>query len=120
VSEAEFAEVMNLHATSAMNAFAIYISLVFAFLTAFYVVGAKLSTRQATLITSLFLIWCLAFALVAVAHLQTFDSLALEYVHYIRSPLMLLPWTEFGMIITASGLLIGGYLAFDARKASVA
>ena len=103
-----------------MNAFAIYISLVFAFLTAVYFVGEKLKKRQMVLVTSLFLIWSSAFALVAVAHLQTFDSLALEYVHYIRSPLMLLPWTEMGATITAGGLLIGGYLAFDARKDSVA
>jgi len=115
MSEAEFIEVINLHATSAMNAFAIYLSLTFAFLTAIYIVGAKLSKIQALMVIGLYLVWSTAFACVAIVHLLAFDSLIHEYSAFVRTRMFYLPWPEFGVITTAAGILISGYFVLDIR-----
>ena len=116
MSEAEVLEIINFHVANAMNAFAIYLSLTFAFLTAIYIVGTKLKTKQVVLVVSLYLVWSTAFALVAIAHIQAMDSLVQENADYIRAQLFFLPWFEFGIMITAAGILICGYFVFDIRK----
>ena len=116
MSEAEVLEIINFHVANAMNAFAIYLSLTFAFLTAIYIVGTKLKTKQVVLVVSLYLGWSTAFALVAITHIQAMDSLVQENADYIRSQLFFLPWFEFGIIVTAAGILICGYFVFDIRK----
>ena len=56
MSEAELAGIMNVHAKSHTSAFAIYISLAFALLTAFSIVEGKLKTRLMDLITRFFFV----------------------------------------------------------------
>ncbi|WOJ92144.1 hypothetical protein R0135_10125 [Congregibacter variabilis] len=116
MSEAEFIEVINLHATSAMNAFTIYLSLTFAFLTAIYLVGAKLSAVQLIMVVGLYLVWSSSFALVAIVHLIAFDSLFEEHPAFARTQLWYFPWVEFTAAITLSGIAVCGYFVFDIRR----
>ena len=120
MSESEFLEVVNLHATSAMNAFTIYLSLIFAFLTAIYLVGTKLSKIQVIMVSSLYLAWSSSFALVAIVHLIAFDSLFEEYTAFARTRLWYFPWTEFTVALTLSGIAICSYFLFDIRRGSIA
>ena len=116
MTEAEVLEIINFHIANAMNAFAIYLSLTFAFLTAIYIVGTKLNKKQVVLVVTLYLGWSTAFALVAITHIQAMDSLVRENAGYIRSQLFHLPWNEFAIIVTAAGILICGIFVFDIRK----
>ncbi|EAQ97165.1 hypothetical protein [Congregibacter litoralis] len=119
MTEPEFLEVINLHAVSAMNAFAIYLSLTFAFLTAIYLIGARLSKAQLIMVGSLYLAWSSSFAPVAIVHLIAFDSLFEEYTAFARTSLWYLPWTEFAVGITLSGIAICGYFVFDIRQGTI-
>ena len=119
MSEAEFIESINLHATSAMSAFGIYISLTFAFLTSVYLIGAKLSRTQMVMVSSLYLAWSIAFSLVAIVHLIAFDSLFEEYTEFARSKLWFFPWTEFATFVLVGGIVISGYFVFDVRRGRI-
>lgn len=102
-----------------MNAFGIYISLTFAFLTSVYLIGAKLSRTQMFMVSSLYLAWSIAFSLVAIVHLIAFDSLFEQYTEFSRSKLWYFPWTEFATLVLTGGILISGYFVFDVRRGSI-
>lgn len=119
MSETEFIEAINLHAMSAMSAFGIYISLTFAFLTAIYLIGAKLSKAQIIMVAGLYIAWSSAFSLVAIVHLVAFDSLFEEYVAFARGWLWYFPWTEFSIAVLVSGMAVSGYFVFDIRRGRI-
>jgi hypothetical protein len=106
MTEAESLEMLNAHASNAMGSFTIYLTLTFAYLTAVYVVGANLSRMQAILISLLYFSWANAFGFSALAHLQSLEALIAQYPQYIYSPLMHLPWSYFGYVILAGGILV--------------
>jgi len=106
MTEAETLEMLNMHASNAMGSFTIYLSLTFAYLTAVYVVGAKLSKAQAILISLLYFSWANAFGLSAIAHLQSLEALIVQYPQYIYSSLMHLPWSYFGWVVISGGILV--------------
>ena len=106
MTEAEAIEMINMHASNAMGSFTIYLSLTFAFLTAVYMVGAKLSKLQSILLSILYFFWANAFALSAISHLQALEYLIEQYSQYVYSPLMFLPWSYFGIVISVGGFLV--------------
>ena len=116
MSEAEVLEMLNLHAANAMNGFAIYLTLTFAFLTAIYIVGVQLSKLQAVLISALYFAWSTSFSLVAITHLRDIDSLVSEYPDFINTRMWHIPWTAFGCLITIAGILICCGFAYDIRR----
>jgi hypothetical protein len=116
VSEAEFLEMLNLHATSAMNAFSIYLTLTFAFLTAIYLIGAKLTKPQSLMIFILYSFWAVSFTLVAVTHLQSLESLVDNYSNFVPTRMWLTPWAPIGGTICAAGILISCYFIVDVRR----
>ena len=64
MSEAEFLEIINLHAGNAITSFTVYVTFLFGYMTAAYFVGAKLSLLQVTIVS---LIYTLAASVWAVA-----------------------------------------------------
>ncbi|WOJ95459.1 hypothetical protein R0137_09330 [Congregibacter brevis] len=118
MTEPEVIEMINSHASAAMNSFTIYLTLTFAFLTTIYVVGAKLSKTQAVVVTLLYQAWAISFGLVSITHLRAFDSIAREYPEFMRSQLFTLPWSYFSLAIIVFGLLVSLSYAISNRKES--
>lgn len=118
MSEIDFVEARNLHASNAMNAFTIFITLTFSYLTVVYIVGTKLLKVQLVLLSLLYFFWAIAFVLVAITHLQSLEAFLEEYPDFVRSRVWSLPWTYFGSTITLGGILISGYFVYNVRRNS--
>ena len=116
MNEAEVLEQLNLFADNAMNSYALYLTLTFSYLTAFYVAGAQLSKLQATIISLLYFSWALTFSLVATTHIASFESLLSRYPNFVPSIFWQLPWLYLGGVIAAGGILASCYFAFDIRR----
>lgn len=118
MNEIDFVEALNLHASNAMNAFTIFITLTFSYLTVVYIVGTKLLKVQLVLLSLLYFFWAVAFVLVAITHLQSLEALVAEYPDFIRSRGWYVPWSYLGSTITLGGILISGYFVYNVRKKS--
>ena len=53
MSEAEVLELINMHTSNAFSGFAVFLTLLFGYMTVAYVVGARLTKFQVVLITLL-------------------------------------------------------------------
>ena len=91
----------------------------FAFLTVVYILGSKLRTAQLAMLSLLYVIWAVAFALVAITHLQSLESLVSDYPDFIRSVGWHIPWSYFGWAITLAGLIISSYFVYGVRSNAV-
>lgn len=116
MTESEVLEQLNFFADNAMNAWAIYLTLTFSYLTAFYVTGAQLSKLQASIISFLYFFWSLSFTLVAITHIASIEKLVSQFPEFIPSSLWQLPWFYIGTIISVGGILASFYFAYDTRK----
>lgn len=114
--ESEVLEQLNLFADNSMNAWAIYLTLTFSYLTAFYIAGTQLSKLQATIITVLYGCWSLSFALTALTHIASLENMASEYADLAPSKLWLLPWLHIAAFISVGGILAALYFAYDVRR----
>ena len=99
-----------------MNGFAIYLTLTFAYLTAIYLIGAKLTGIQVVLLSLLYLAWSTSFAMVAVTHLQSIESMVREYPRFIRARMWFSPWSAMGIAITLAGMAICFYFVREVRR----
>jgi hypothetical protein len=114
--ESEVLEQLNSFADNSMNAWAIYLTLTFSYLTAFYVAGAQLSKLQATIITVLYGCWSLSFALTALTHIASLENMVSEYPDFAPSTFWHLPWLHIAAFISVGGILAALYFAYDVRK----
>ncbi|MFK7865476.1 MAG: hypothetical protein AB8B95_14770 [Pseudohongiellaceae bacterium] len=115
MTEIDVVEALNLHATNGMSGFAIYITLTFAYLTAIYVVGTKLTGTQTVLLSFLYLAWSISFAMVAITHLQSIESIVQEYPNFIRARMWFTPWSMIGIGITLAGMAVCIYFLRETR-----
>lgn len=109
-------EQLNLFSDNAMSAWAIYLTLTFSYLTAFYVAGTHLSRLQSNIISLLYLIWSLSFALVAMTHIASIEKLVAQFPEFVPSALWHLPWLQIGAIISFGGMLTALFFAYDIRR----
>jgi hypothetical protein len=116
MTEAEVVEMLNTHASNAMNGFTIYLTLTFAYLTAIYLIGAKLSRLQIGFVSLLYIVWAIAFSLVSISHLQAFESVVDQYPEFMRSPMFFMQWVYFGISVTVGGLLICIGFTYSTRR----
>lgn len=116
MTDIDFIEALNLHATNGMSGFALFLTLTFSYMTAIYIVGGKISHLQITLLSLLYFIWAISFALVAITHLQSIESLVTEYPKYIRARMWFVPWSYLGWILTVGGIVICCYFVYDIRS----
>lgn len=114
--ESDVLEQLNLFADNGMNAWAIYLTLTFSYLTAFYVTGARLSKLQSTIISVLYFFWAISFTLVALTHIASIENLVSEYPNFAPSAFWHLPWLYIGAVISIGGMLAAFYFAYDIRK----
>ena len=106
MTEMDFVEALNLHASNGINAFAIYSTLTFAFLSAIYVAGAKLSKIEILLLSFLYLTWAVSFSMGAIVHMQSLEALLREYPSFVRTSLWYAPWSIMGTAMTGAGIVI--------------
>tara|TARA_R110002072_G_C7809374_1_gene522333 strand:+ start:142 stop:522 length:381 start_codon:yes stop_codon:yes gene_type:complete len=106
MTEMDFVEALNLHASNGINAFAIYSTLTFAFLSAIYVAGAKLSKIEILLLSFLYLTWAVSFSMGAIVHMQSLEALLREYPSFVRARLWYAPWSIMGTAMTGTGVVV--------------
>lgn len=118
MTESEVIEAINLHAANAMNGFTIYISFTFAYLVAAYSVGAKLSIRQSSIISLLYVLAASSFALTTITHTQSFGVIVKAYPDFAHSVFWHTPWTGWASTIQIGGIISSLYFMYDIRKKS--
>jgi len=116
MTEVEAVEIVNMHGSNAMTNITIYLTFTFAYLTAIYITGAKLSGLQTGFLALPYIVWASAFTLVTVQHMQPFASLVEQYPDFIRSPLSYIPWEYFSIAVCAGGVLICAGFTYSKRS----
>jgi hypothetical protein len=116
MSDAEILEILNLHVSNVISAFGIYLSLTFAYLTAIYLIGVKLTKLQVIPLAFLYIIWAAAFAAAGITHLTSQDLLIAQNPDLFSSFMWRLPWTYIGTAISLLGTLICIYFTYDVRR----
>jgi len=118
MSEYEVLEIVNLYASNAMNSFSIWATFTFAYLTAAYLAGLRLSRFQVITISSLYFIAAAAFALSGITHLRSFEETFSVYPDFVPSEYWNLPWTIFAYILVIGGMAASLYFMYDVRTKS--
>lgn len=120
MSESEFIEAINMHASNGIGSFSIYITFTFAYLTASYLVGARLSRFQAFAVSSLYVLASVGFCLATITHTQSFGALVRAYPQFVNSFGWGLPWSALAGVIQVGGIIISLIFLFDIRAKSSA
>ena len=115
MSEAEVIEMLNLHAANSMNAYSIFITFTFAYLTVSYFVGEKLFPQQAFIVSVLYVTSGAAFMTITILHAQSFAALVEQYPNFIYSGLWRLPWTLFTLLLAVGGIMASLYFMWNVR-----
>ena len=116
MSEFEVLEIVNLYASNAMNSFSIWATFTFAYLTAAYLAGARLTRFQVITVSSLYFIAAGAFALSGITHLRSFEETFAVYPEYVPTAYWSLPWTALAYVLTIGGMAASLYFMYDIRK----
>ena len=119
MSESEFLEVINLHAGNAITSFSVFITYLFGFITAAYIVGSKLSKVQVLMISILYILSCFVWIVSVLTHADSFATLVAAHPDYVPSPFWLLPWPVLAGFIGISALAASLYFMYDVRSKDV-
>jgi len=115
MSEAEVIEMINLHAGNSMSAYSIFVTLTFAYLTASYFAGEKLSLLQVFIISVLYVTSSAAFTAITVLHVQSFEALVAQYPNFIYARLWRFPWALVGSLLAIGGVIASLYFMWNVR-----
>ena len=116
MTEAEVIESINLHASNAIDGYAIFITFTFGYLTVAYFAGDKLSLPQVLIISVLYVSSAVAFTLVAIVHLESLEELVLKYPDFVYSSWWEFPWSKTGFLMNAGGVFASAYFMVDVRR----
>lgn len=116
LSESEFLEILNLHASNAMTSLTTLVTYLFGFITAVYIVGSKLSKMQAIIISILYIFASLAWITTALTHTDSSATLVAAYPSYVPSVFWFLPWSILVVSLGISALIASLYLMYDVRS----
>ena len=116
MNEPEVLEIVNLFASNAMTSFSIWATFTFAYLTAAYLAGSRLTRFQVITVSSLYFVAAGAFALSGITHLRSFEKIFSAYPEFIPSGYWNLPWTILGYVMNFGGMGASLYFMFDIRK----
>lgn len=118
MTEAETLELVSLYYGNAIDAFTIYISFTFAYLTVAYFVGAKLSGFQVIVVSGLYLIAALSTTLGSVMPMLAWGEL-LSSRETLLDKFQLwngITWVFNMCVIFAGGMVVSFYFMFDIRS----
>ncbi len=115
MSEAEILENANLHAQNAISCFAIYVSFTFAYLTAAYMAGAKLSVPQFIIATGLYLVSVSAPGVALIVHTESLQRLVTQSEILSSTALWRIPWSSYLAVVMSLGVIASLYFMWDVR-----
>ena len=118
MTEAELLEVVIMYGEAALGTFAVYISILFAYLTVAYFIGANLSKFQTASVTALFLIASTMLTLTCMNCVHVWEKLIPEQPSVLTSlPFFTLGiWHTYMAVSMTMGILICLYFMHDVRK----
>jgi len=116
LTESEFLEALNLHAANAITSFSVFLTYLFGFVTAAYVLGQKLSRSQAIIISVLYVISCIFWLTSALTHADSFATLVAANQEYVPSRLWFLPWPLLAVVVGAVVVAASLYFMYDVRS----
>ena len=76
MNESEVLEAINLHAANGISSFTIFLSFTFAYITAAYLAGEKLTTLQVSIISCIYFSGAFGWAASTLTHTHSFETLA--------------------------------------------
>ncbi len=127
MTESEALELVEAAAGNALAGFAVYLTVVFAYLATAYFVGQSLKTRQVVMASALFVfggLSCTAATCITLGRLASYASAALR----IESAAVQAPgwalnnsafWVNYLFIVCVAGILLGLYFMWDVRHPKV-
>jgi hypothetical protein len=115
VTEAEVIESLNLHAANAIDAYAIFVSFTFGYLTLAYFAGEKLSIPQVIIVSVLYATSAIVFTLVSITHLESLEVLVLKYPDFVYSSWWKFPWSKVSILLNAGAVIASAYFMVDMR-----
>lgn len=107
---------INLHAANGISSFAIFLSFMFAYITAAYIAGANLTKIQVAIVSTIYVTAACSWVLSTLAHTDSFEILVSEYPNYILSPIWTLPWSVMVAIIAGPATVASLYFMYDVRR----
>ena len=116
MSESEFLEIINLHASNAITSFTVLVTYLFSFITAAYIVGSKLSKAQVLIISILYIFSSLVWIISTLTHADSFATLVAAHPSYVPSLFWLLPWSFLAGSMGVSALAASLYFMYDVRS----
>ena len=116
MNEAEFLEVINLHAANAITSFSVFLTYLFGFVTAAYVVGKRLSRNQTIIVCILYVISCIFWLTSALTHADSFATLVAAHQEYVPSLFWFLPWPVLAVVVGLVVVLASLYFMYDVRS----
>jgi hypothetical protein len=116
MSEAEVLELINQHTSNAFSGFAVFLTLLFGYMTVAYVVGARLSKFQVTLITLLYSCTEILMTLSLLMETHASEVLIKKYPDFTYSSLQTIPFTLPSAFIESAAIIISLMFMFDIRS----
>jgi hypothetical protein len=116
MTEAEVIESLNLHAANSMDAYAIFVTFTFGYLTVAFFAGNRLSMSQVLIISILYVVSALAFSIVSLLHIDCFEVLVSNYPEYAHSIWWRYPWATTCYFLNIGGILASLYFMFEIRR----
>ena len=116
MSEAEVLEIANLHAQNAISCFAIYVSFTFAFLSAAYLAGAKLSSSQVVIAIGMYLVSVTAPGVSLIVHTESLQRLVVQSELLDSIRLWNIPWSSYLAVVMSLGVIASLYFIWDVRR----
>lgn len=116
MNESEVLEAINLHAANGISSFTIFLSFTFAYITAAYLAGEKLTTLQVSIISFIYFSAAFGWAASTLTHTHSFGTLAAQYPEYMPSPLWKISFSFLSAVILVPSTFASLYFMYDVRQ----
>ena len=116
MNESEVLEAINLHAANGINSFTIFLSFTFAYITAAYLAGAKLTTLQVSIVTCIYISAAFGWVASTLTHTHSFETLVAQYPEYMPSPLWRISFSFLAAFVQVPATLASLYFMYDVRR----
>lgn len=116
MSEAQVLELINMHTSNSFNGFAVFLTLLFGYMTVAYIVGTRLTLFQVITITLLYLFAQVSLMFSLVNETHSVELLVSSYPNFNYSPIMAYPWVIATALTESGAIIISLMFMFDIRR----
>lgn len=116
MNEAQVLELINMHTGNSFNGFAVFLTLLFGYMTVAYIVGIRLTKFQVIIITLLYLMAQISLMLSLINGTHSVELLVSNYPDFNYSPVMAYPWSVATAITDSVAILISLIFMVDIRR----